>query len=393
MPLNPVSIENPYGLPPLNSEEDDPIARLQREYAEEQGDPNLQMQRSIAENAQRPGADQGALGRALSAAAIAVPMSEWKPAPEPLPVSKKDLVRTVLASRERQLRSLETFASDPKNPVSQEEVGRIRDQIESEAQRALSQSTLPSPVSMYETLVEDENPEVKRAKVRDSWKSIPGFKEEWGSFVSFDPETNEPVYPKWMEKPLEAALGKAMGVGGEEGPTQAVKDAEAFARHELEAQRPKAKDFGENTAAYEEAKRQYDLKMKAHLKRYNPAAYAQLPTFAEESGQTEMGVAPGAAPQPAPPAAAGEPAPARQFNILPPEQFRADETEQLQNRFLAGETNAVVVRSGEEFSQQLASGEIGPDDVVVVSTSDGAVAFKLQSDGQLRVVGRYANRQ
>lgn len=386
MPLNPVSIENPYGLPPLNSDEEDPIARLQREYAEEQGNPNLQMVRSIAHQAQQPGQDQGALSRALSAAAIAVPMSEWKPAPEPLPISKRDHVRTILSSRERQLRSLEQFASDPKNPVSQEEVERIRGQIEAEAQRALASSTLPSPVAMYEQLVEDESPEIFRAKHKEMLLSLPGFNEKWMASVSFDPETNEPVYPKWMEGPLEAAMGKAMGVVDDEAAAKVQSAAEKFALAQLERQQPDPKQYDmeddDDVAAFEEATAAWENKMRAHFLRFNPEAAAHLPTFAEEQG---FGGAGGAAPPVAGPAPVqGAPAPAH---------FDEEEVRQLQMRFEANSVPTTVASSLEELQQQIADGVVSPGDVVIVSTPHGAVAAKLEPNGQFRQVGRFTSKQ
>lgn len=289
MPVAQIS-ENPYGLPPLDgvSLTDEERRRLGMSVSppasQTTEDIRLEMMRSIAENAQRPGADQGALARALSAASIAVPMSEWKPAPEPLPISKKDHVRTVLESTERQLRSLEQFASDPKNPVSQDEVAKIRQQIEAEAQRALNQATLPSPFAFYEQLVEDESPEVARAKHKETLTTLPGFKQEWMSMISFDPETNEPVYPKWMEKPLEAALGKAMGVGDDAQTKKAMEDANKFVLEQLQQQKPDKKDYEGDIEGFDAAMGAWNNKMRAQFLRANPEAAQYLPTFAEEQG-------------------------------------------------------------------------------------------------------------
>lgn len=385
MPLNPVSIENLYALPSLNG--GDLVTEEERRRIEAQGGGDvspsteiarLEMARSIAQNAQRPGADQGALSRALAAASIAVPMSEWKPAPVPLPVSKKDQVRTVLESRERQLRSLEQFASDPKNPVAQDEVERIREQIESEAQRALANSTLPSPVSMYETLVEDESPEVFRAKHKDMLRSLPGFNEEWLGMVSFDPETNEPKYPKWMEKPLEASMAKAMGVGDDKVVKEQTRAAADFLLEQLERQKPDPKLYGDDTAAFDEDMAAWENKRLAHFKRYNPEAAALLPTFAEEQGFTQPGTAPVTPPAAAPAA---------------PSPVNEEEIGQLQMRFEANSIPTTVARSREELQSQITSGDVSPGDVVIVSTPSGAVAMKLESNGRFRQVGRFSSRQ
>jgi hypothetical protein len=364
MPLNPVMAENPYGLPPLNRDEE--------------VTPQIQMARDITRFAeQHPEADQGALSRALSAASIAVPMSEWKPAPVPLPISKKDQVRTVLDSRERQLRSLEQFASDPKNPVSQDEVQRIRDQIEAEAQRALSQSTLPSPVAMYEQLVEDESPEIYRAKHKEMLLSLPGFNEKWMASVSFDPETNEPMYPKWMEGPLESAMAKAMGVGGDEAANEAKTAAADFTLGQLKRAEPQAKDYGDDLSSFETDHNAWENKMRAHFMRFNPDAAALLPTFAEEQGFTQSGAAPAATME----------------SASMPAQFDDEEVRQLQMRFESNSIPTAVSRSADELRNQIASGEVSPGDVVIVSTPSGAVAMKLQDNGQFRQVGRFSSRQ
>ncbi len=368
MPINPVSVENPYGLPPLNGGDDLPSDPTERA--------RLEMMRSIAENSRRPGADQGALARALSAASTAVPMSEWKPPVEPLPISRKDQVRTVLDSRERQLRSLESFASDPKNPVSQDEVARIRDQIEAESQRALQNATLPSPVSMYETLVDAEEPEVARARVKDNLLTVPGFKREWSAFVSFD-ENNQPVYPKWMEKPMESAMAKAMGVADDEAATQAQEAAATFAENQLKRAEPKLKDYDGDIEAFDTDHNAWEQKMLAHIKRFNPEAAALLPTFAEEQGFAQPGAAPAQSAPTAPTAVS----------------FDEEEVRQLQMRFEANNTPTAVAKSADDLRSQIASGDISPGDVVIVSTPAGAVAMKLQADGQFRQVGRYSSRQ
>jgi hypothetical protein len=295
MPLNPVQVENPYGLPPIEgvsfTDEERRRLGMRTESAPPQAqtteDRQLEMMRSISQAASQPGADQAALSRALSASATAVPMSEWKAPPEPLPLNKRELVREQLGAYHRQIRALETFASDPRNPASQEEVAKIRDQIESEFQRSLANATLPSPVSMYEQLVEDENPEVARAKHKDTLAKIPGFKSEWSSFVSFDPETNEPVYPKWMEKPMEAAMSKAMGVGEDESESKIVEAANKFVMDQLDSQKPDKKDYEGDIEGFDAAMAAWNNKKRAQFLRANPEAAKHLPTFAEEQGFTQ----------------------------------------------------------------------------------------------------------
>lgn len=364
MPINPISVENPYGLPPLDPAQGPPPY-----------DPKEQMRQDLIRQANE--ISQGRPGASLSAFSLAdaVPMSEWKPPEERvrLPMSQRQHASTVIQSYNQQLHTLQRYASDPRNPVSQEEVGRIRQQLDHEVQRALTEGTMPTPVSMYETLLEGESPEIKQAKIRDSWKSIPGFKEEWGSFVTFDPQTNEPVYPKWMEKPMELSMSKAMGVAEEE-EDPAIEAANEFQLEQLERREPKASDYEQGAAnpEYVKAREAWDKERYALFVRTNPDAAKRLPTFAEERGFA----------QPAAPSA--EPA-------MP--MFDEEETSQLQARFEANGVNTTVAKTLEDLQEQMSSGTISPDDVVIVSTPNGAIAVKLESNGQFRQVGRFSNRQ
>lgn len=404
MPVNPVSIQNPYGLPPLNSGEDDPIARLQREYAEEEADPNLQMVRSIAKQAQQPGQDQGALSRALAAAAVAVPMSEWKPPAESLPISRREHMRTILASRERQLRALEAYASDPSNPATQESVEEIRQKIEAEAQNALKNSTLPSPVAMYETLVEDEQPEVFRAKHREMLLTIPGMKEEWASAVTFDPETNEPVYPKWMEGPLEAAMSRAMGV--EEPDTAKVdaarKAAFTFEDKRLKGLEPQADQY-ENQTDFEADHKAWENKVRQNFVRNNPQAAQYLPTFAEEQGfgpplpeDAHLGAWREAElPEDAHLGTWREAQipEGGSLAVMPKSGSNELEIQGLRNRLAMNGMESTVAQSPDELRTMVESGDVQPGMVVIISDERGTFGARMEPDGSFKIVSRFDSRQ
>lgn len=396
MPINPLIVENPYGLPPLEGSTftDEERRRLgMRPVVTGAGvtpqsieDVHLEMMRSIAEQAQQPGANQAALGRALSAASTAVPISEFKPAPQPLPVSSRERLRLRLESRERQMRALEKFASDPKNPVSQEEVSRIEGRIEAEFQRTAENETMPSPVAFYENLVEQSSPEIIQAKTKENLLTIPGFKKEWSSFVTFD-EDNQPVYPKWMEKPLEDSMARAMGVAKKEkDPT--LEAAVKFQEEELKRAEPNPADYeGKNAnPQYTKDRIAWENRMRALFLRTNPDAARLLPTFAEERGF----ISPVPLAPPAPSAAIE----ARDTVVSPVAlAFNVDEVEQLRVRLAAGGDNPIVSVSADELRDQVASGEVSPGDTVIVSTPSGAVALKMQSDGKFQQVGRFSSRR
>lgn len=286
----------------------------------------------------------------------------------PAVAPKNPILDQLAVSEQAERKAIMAAASDPRRPLSPQAADELWKQHTQRYSRLGYISTLPSPLSVYKAASDEESPDVKKGRLSEGLKKF--FGSEWDDDLSalIDPNASPKDNMAAVKSLMDTKVNMLKARGeSQTAQTDSQKRAMQYELKRHDRRKPKQEE-DESEADYTARLDAWEDEESQIMRRYDPAAYQELPSFAEAAGTS-----------PSVDAALDAQAAAAGAQTYRPAL-------EVATRLSSQGFPAVAVQSPDELQRMIRSGDIEPGGVVVVPSGGSVAAYKLQPNGKFVLI-------